>query len=433
MKILFVHQNFPGQFLHLAPELQRRGHDCLALTDSQNKRASAIPVVRYRHDGVAVDPAATRLGRNYTQMSDRGVTAARAACQLRDTKDYTPDLIIGHSGWGETLFLKDVWPSARLIVYAEFYYRGRGADVGFDAEFNPPNFDQVMIAQGRAAHLGQALLHADAGLSPTLWQAGSFPAPLRKLIEVIHDGVDTTKMQPNAQATYTLPNGAILRAGDEVLTFVNRNLEPYRGYHIFMRALPRILKARPDAQVVIVGGDEVSYGAAPKGAKGWKEAIFDEVRNRIDPAHVHLLDRVHFLGRVSYDHFTQLMQISRAHAYLTYPFVLSWSMLEAMAAGALIVGSRTAPVEEVIQHAENGLLVDFFDVPAWEAALIDALENPQDYAHLRLAARQTILDRYDLRAIALPRLLAFVEDQMPNAPSTPALPSVPASTASHRP
>ena len=411
MKILFVHQNFPGQFLHLAPELQRRGHDCLALTDGQNKRTSAIPVVRYRHDGVVVDPAATRLGRNYTLMSDRGVTVARAASQLRDTKGYVPDLIIGHSGWGETLFLKEVWPNARLIVYAEFYYRGRGADVGFDAEFNPPNFDQVLIAQGRAAYLGQAMLHADAGLSPTQWQANSYPAPLRKMIEVIHDGVDTAKMKPDPQAAFTLPNGKVLRAGDEVLTFVNRNLEPYRGYHIFMRALPRVLAKRPDAQVVIVGGDEVSYGAAPKGAKGWKDTILDELRSKIDPACAHVLDRVHFLGRVPYDQFTTLMQISRVHAYLTYPFVLSWSMLEAMSAGALVIGSRTAPVEEVIQHGKNGLLVDFFDVPGWEAALIDALANPQDYLHLRQSARQTILDRYDLCSIALPRLVAFVEGQ----------------------
>jgi glycosyltransferase involved in cell wall biosynthesis len=406
VKILFVHQNFPGQFLHLAPELQRRGHECRALTDGKNQRPSAIPVVRYRHDGVVIDPAATRLGRNYTLMSDRGVTVARAAVQMRDTQGYSPDVIIGHSGWGETLFLKEVWPSARLIVYAEFYYRGQGADVGFDAEFNPPNFDQVMIAQGRAAHLGQALLHADAGLSPTDWQANSYPAPLRDLIKVTHDGVDTAVMQPNPHASFTLPNGKKLRAGDEVLTFVNRNLEPYRGYHIFMRALPRVLAARLDAQVVIVGGDEVSYGAAPPGAKGWKEKILDEMRGQID------LTRVHFLGRVPYDHFTSLMQISRAHAYLTYPFVLSWSMLEAMAAGALIVGSRTAPVTEVIKHGSNGLLVDFFDVAGWSEMLIDALARPAAYAHLRMAARQTILDQYDLRGQSLPRLVAYVEAQM---------------------
>ena len=407
MKVLFVHQNFPGQFLRLAPELQRRGHECLALTDGQNKRPSAVPVVRYKHDPVAVDPAATRLGRNYTQMSDRGVTAARAACQLRDTKGYVPEVIIGHSGWGETLFLKEVWPSARLIVYAEFYYRGQGADVGFDPEFNPPSFDQVMIAQGRAAHLGQALLHADDGLSPTEWQANSFPAPLRKLIDVIHDGIDTDVLVPNGDAAFTLPNGTVLRAGDEVLTFVNRNLEPYRGYHIFMRALPAVMAARPDVQVVIVGGDEVSYGAPPKGAKGWKDRILAEVEGKIDMA------RVHFLGRVPYDQFTALMQITRVHAYLTYPFVLSWSMLEAMSAGALIVGSRTAPVQEVINHGKNGLLVDFFDVGGWALVLAHALGNPQEYGHLRLAARQTILDRFDLRSQSLPRLVDYIESTRP--------------------
>jgi glycosyltransferase involved in cell wall biosynthesis len=408
LKVLFVHQNFPGQFLHLAPELQRRGHDCLALTDSQNKRTSTTNTVRYRHDTLAIDPAATRLGRNYTLMSDRGVAAARAACQLRDTKGYVPDVIIGHSGWGETLFLKEVWPSAKLIVYAEFYYRGQGADVGFDAEFNPPNFDQVMIAQGRAAYLGQALLHADAGLSPTRWQASSYPDPLHGQIKVIHDGVDTTVMQPNPQATLTLPNGKTLRAGDEVLTFVNRNLEPYRGYHIFMRALPKVLAARPNAEVVIVGGDEVSYGAAPQDAKGWKDVILSEVRDKLD------LTRVHFLGRVPYDHFTALMQVSRAHAYLTYPFVLSWSMLEAMSAGALVVGSSTPPVQEVIQHGTNGLLVNFFDLPAWEKTLIGALGNPSAYFDIRRAARQTIVDRYDLRAISLPRLVEFVESHTPD-------------------
>jgi glycosyltransferase involved in cell wall biosynthesis len=406
VKILFVHQNFPGQFLHLAPEMARRGHECLALTDVVNQRAASIPVARYKHEPLKVDPAQTRLGRNYTTMSDRGVTVARAALQLRE-KGYVPDVIFGHSGWGETLFLKEVWPEAKLLVYAEFYYKGRGADVGFDPEYSPANFDQVMIAQGRTTHLGQALTHADAGLSPTEWQASTYPAPLRRMIEVIFDGVDTDVMVPNAAASVTLPDGKVLKAGDEVLTFVNRNLEPYRGYHIFMRALPAVLAARPGCQVVIVGGDEVSYGNAPKGQKGWKETILSEVRDKLD------LGRVHFIGKVPYPTFTALMQVSRAHAYLTYPFVLSWSMLEAMAAGAMIVGSRTAPVQEVLQDGVNGRLVDFFDVPGWQVALIDALANPAAYLHLRRAARETILARYDLKGHCLPRMVQFVERHGP--------------------
>ena len=407
MKILFVHQNYPGQFLHLAPELARRGHQVLALTDSTNTRQSPVKTLRYKHDAPKVDPAQTRLGRNYTLMSDRGVTVARAAMRLRDQDGFEPDVIFGHSGWGETLFLKEVWPRAKLIVYAEFYYRGVNADVGFDREFAPYGFDQVLIAQGRAAHLGQALVHADAGLAPTRWQASTYPASLRPMVRVIHDGVDTSVMTPNPDASVTLPDGRVLHAGDEVLTFVNRNLEPYRGYHIFMRALPAILAARPEAQVLIVGGDEVSYGAPPNGAKGWKDLILSEVKDRIDPA------RVHFLGKVAYPVFVSIMQISRVHAYLTYPFVLSWSMLEAMAAGCVVVGSDTAPVREVLRHEKNGLLVDFFDVGAWSSTLIDVLAEPGKYDALRVSARRSVLEHYDLRRVCLPQMVDFVESFAP--------------------
>jgi len=407
VKVLFIHQNFPGQFLHLAPELAKRGHQCLALTNAKNNRASAIPVLRYKHDTPEVDPAATRLGRNYTLMSDRGVSVARAARQLRDERGYTPDVIFGHSGWGETLFLKEVWPTAKLIVYAEFYYKGVGADVGFDPEFSTAGFDQVMIAQGRTAHLGQALLHADAGVSPTEWQASTYPAPLRRMISVIHDGVDTDALAPDPAARFALPDGRVLHAGDEVLTFVNRNLEPYRGYHIFMRALPAVLKARPEAQVVIVGGDEVSYGVAPKGEKGWKERILTEVRDQLD------LSRVHFMGKVPYANFRALLHVSRVHAYLTYPFVLSWSMIEAMAAGCHIVASDTAPVTEAITDGQNGTLVNFFDVAAWSEKLTEALANPARFQPLRDAARQTALARYDLRRHCLPRMVDFVEGFAP--------------------
>lgn len=408
MKILFVHQNFPGQFLHLAPEMQKRGHDCLALTDAANNRATAIQVLKYRHSSPAPDPAACRLGRNYTQMSDRGVTVARAALQMRE-KGYVPDVIFGHSGWGETLFLKEVWPEAKLIVYAEFYYKGRGADVGFDPEFDKPSFDQVMIAQGRTAHLGQALIHADAGLSPTLWQASTYPPTLRDRITVIFDGVDTDLVRPDPSASLTLPNGRVLRAGDEVLTFVNRNLEPYRGYHTFIRALPRVLADRPEAQVVIVGGDDVSYGRAAPEGRTWKDIFLSEVEGRLD------LSRVHFMGKVPYPTFVSMMQVSRVHAYLTYPFVLSWSMLEAMSAGCCVIGSDTAPVRELIQDGVNGRLVDFFDVEGWSKMLIKGLGRPDRFDDLRQAARRTIVENYDLRGVCLPRMVEFVEGFAPKA------------------
>ncbi len=255
MKILFVHQNFPGQFLHLAPALAARGHDCVALTDGSNDRAAGIASIRYRFDPPAVDPAETRLGRTYTQMGDRAVCVARAAARMR-AKGYVPDVIFGHSGWGETLFLKEVWPEARLLIYAEFYYRGAGADVGFDPEFQKPSLDASMIAQGRAAHLGQALLHADGGIAPTGWQASTFPRALRPMIEVIHDGIDTARIGPDPTATLTLPSGRVLRPGDEVVSFVSRNLEPYRGWHILARALAR----RADGSARRTGGDRGGRG-----------------------------------------------------------------------------------------------------------------------------------------------------------------------------
>lgn len=402
MKILFVHQNFPGQFLHLAPELQRRGHEVTALTDQVNKRDTGIRTLRYKHTAEKPDPVACRLGRTYTEMTDRGVTCARAAQVMRDQHGYVPDVVFGHSGWGETLFLREVWPEARHIIYAEFYYRATGADVGFDPEFSRRSLDQAMISNARAGYLGHSMLHADAALSPTRWQASTFPDALQPMIEVIFDGVNTEVMRPNAAASLTLPNGRMIKAGDEVLTFINRNLEPYRGYHTFMRALPAVMAARPEAQVVIVGGDDVSYGARPANST-WKEIFLSEVRSQID------LSRVHFLGKVPYPDFVALMQISRVHAYLTYPFVLSWSMLEAMAAEAYIVGSATKPVQELIKHGENGTLVDFFDVPGWSRALIEGLESPARFVHLRKAARQTILGGYDLQSQCLPRIADFVE------------------------
>jgi glycosyltransferase involved in cell wall biosynthesis len=401
LKLLFVHQNFPGQFLHLAPEMQRRGHDVRAIADAANTTADLVPTRRYSFKPEEVDAKAARLGRNYTVMSDRGVVTARLARRMRD-EGYVPDVIFGHSGWGETLFLKEVWPEAKLLVYAEFYYRGHGADSGFDPEFQRKGFDQQMIAQGRASYLAQSLVHADMGLCPTEWQASTHPPALRRQIEVLFDGVDCDRLAPNPTARFTLPDGRVLRPGDEVLTFVNRNLEPYRGYHVFMRALPAVLAARPGCQVVIVGGDGNSYSFAPKQGGTWKDVILDEVKDRLD------LSRVHFVGKVPHGRLVDLYHVSRAHAYLTYPFVLSWSMVEAMAAGALVVGSRTAPVEEMIKDGVTGRLVDFFDVTAWSDRLTEVLANPDRQHPLRDAARHLVRERYDLRSVCLPKQVALL-------------------------
>ena len=401
MKILFVHQNFPGQFPHLAAELVKRGHDVVALTDENNQRRTSIRTMRYKApDAVKTD---SPLGRSYSEYAERGLLTARGARAMRDKHHYTPDLIIGHPGWGETLFLKEIWPDAKLMVYAELLYRTRGHDVGFDPEVSPATDEARFMAIGRSAHLIQAMVQADGAISPTRYQADSFPAELREKITVIHDGIDTARVRPDPDARLTLPDGTVLTAQDEVLSFVSRSLEPYRGFHIFMRALPQVLKERPDAHVVLIGGDGVSYGGKPRDAGSWKEKLLAEVGNQLD------LSRVHFLGRVPYDSYLSLLQVARVHCYLTYPFVLSWSLTEAMAAGCYIVGSDTDPVRELVKDGENGRLVPFFDINALAKALILGLSGDPEAPRLKQAARETILQGYDLRRHCLPAQIDWVE------------------------
>ena len=405
MRVLFVHQNFPAQFVHVAPALAARGHDVLGMTTDQHKNPSPVPVLRYKWTPRAFETRTHGLGATYAEMTYRGQVVATAAAELRSKRGYVPDIVFGSIGWGETLFLREVWPEARHLLYAELFYRPRGLDVGFDPEYSSGSLASRMAVTARQGHLLLAINGADKLLSPTRWQASSFPADVQSRMTVIHDGIDTDRVRPaEGAASVQIPSTQLrFRKGDELLTFINRNLEPHRGCHIFLRALPAVLEARPHAQVVVVGGNGRSYSPSPGPEKSWKQIFLDEVGPRLD------MSRVHFVGQIPYATFVDLMRVTRVHAYLTYPFVLSWSMLEAMSAGALVIGSRTPPVEEVIEHGSNGLLVDFFDVEAWSEALIEALAEPARFDHLRREARRSIVERYDLRTRCLPRLLDFIE------------------------
>jgi len=410
MNILFIHQNFPGQFKFLAPALVSQGHTVVAMTMQKVQSATwqgvrLVPYTASRGTTPQVHPWVS----DFETKTIRGEACFKAALQLKET-GFAPDVIIAHHGWGESLFLKEVWPQAKLGIYCEFFYHPQGADVGFDPEFPPK--DAGDACRLRLKNLNN-LLHfevADAGISPTHWQASTFPEPFRSKITVVHDGIDTQAVAPNPQVRLTLNGQLNLTKGDEVITFVNRNLEPYRGYHVFMRALPAILKNRPNARVLIVGADDVSYGTRPTqeehGGTKWKDIFAAEVRAQISDAD---WSRVHFLGHVDYRHFVPLLQLSTVHVYLTYPFVLSWSLLEAMSVGCAIVASDTQPLHEAIKHDETGRLVDFFDVAGLANEVCALLDDPAARQRLGQNARAFAQANYDLKMVCLPRQLAWVE------------------------
>lgn len=406
MKVLCVHQNFPGQYLHIVRYLGAQAeHQVVFITQRKDAELPGVKKIVYKpHRSI------TPQVHHYLRESEAAVLnaqeVARIALNLRKA-GFIPDVMLGHNGWGEIWYLKDIFPEAPLIGYFEFFYRLQGADVCFDPA-DPITPDTA--PRLRTKNLGNllALDTADLGHCPTEWQKSVYPRRYHPILNVIHDGIDTSIIEPDRAARLQIADKEVeFAAGEEIVTYVARNLEPYRGFPTFMRSLPKVLDARPNARVIIAGGDEVSYGARLPAGQSYRQKMLAELDGSID------LSRVHFLGKIPYAQFIKVLQISRVHVYLTYPFVLSWSMLEAMAAGCLIVGSRTPPVEEVIQHAGNGLLVNFFSPDEVADRLIDALEDSNSFASLRQNARQTIVDRFDLRTICLPAQLRLLNMLVP--------------------
>ena len=378
MRLLVVHQNFPGQFGHFVNEWSKRpGWDVRGLgRETAPGLLGFDKLLRYK---------LARTGRPnqhpyLRQMEDatlHGQATARAMLDMKKS-GFTPDVILAHPGWGETLYAKDVFPDARLVHLCEWYYNAQGQDLDFDPEFPLSFDDRARIRTWNALHTLN-LTNCDAAVTPTYWQRSRHPEIFQPKITVQHEGIPTHLLGPDPDAAIKTPTGVVLKAGDPVITYVARNLEPYRGFHIFMRALEKIQKAHPTCHAVIVGGDGVSYGRKPAKAKSWREQMLAEVS--LDAT------RTHFLGKVPYETYRRVLQVSAVHTYLTYPFVLSWSLLEAMACGALVVGSNTAPVREVAVEGQNLTLVDFFNDSILSSSLVDILKNPDQYKSTREKAR----------------------------------------------
>lgn len=403
MKILFIHQNFPGQYLHLVRHLGAMpGNELVFITQRGDARLPGVRNIIYKpHRKV------NQNQHHYLSDTEAGLlnaqAVARVALELKES-GFIPDVMLGHNGWGEIWYLKDVFPNTPLIGYFEFFYRFQGADVGFDPA-EPLIFDAA--PRIRTKNLGNllGLDAADLGQTPTQWQRSLYPPQYQDMLQVTHEGIDTQIVTPDQNIRLNLPDlGIELTRDDEVVTYVARNLEPYRGFPSLMRSLPAILAQRPNAQILIVGGDEVSYGHHLPAGQTHKQRMLAELASSLD------LKRVHFLGKVPYTTYLKILQVSSVHVYLTYPFVLSWSMLEAMSAGCLLIASKTSPVEEVIRDGENGFLVDFFSEAEISERVVTALEAGRNgYALLRKNARRTIVEKYDLRTICLPAQLELLE------------------------
>ena len=402
MKILFLHPNFPAQFRHLATVLgQDPRNTVIYATNRREGNIAGVNKVIYGKSR-EVRPET----HHYVRPLESAVLEAQGVYRvLQKLKDrgFYPDIVYGHSGWGPTLFIKDIFPQATLLCYFEWYYKAYGSDASFDPS-EPLSADDEARIRIKNAPILLDLVSCDRGLSPTQWQRSQFPPEFQSKIKVHHDGIDTNYFQPLPNAKLFLPRINLdLTNATEIITYVARGMEPYRGFPQLIETISILQQKRPQCHFVIVGKNRVAYGKNLPDGKTYKEAMLEKFS--LD------LSRVHFTDLLPYDEYLQVLQASSVHIYLTRPFVLSWSMLEALSTGCLIVASDTAPVTEVIEDNVNGLLVNFFDPQQISDRVIEALDNPERMAAIRDRARKTILENYDL-ANLLPQHLQWVKDSV---------------------
>ncbi len=407
MNILFVHQNMPGQYRELLMWLVAQGgHRIVFLTQRKDAPQIAGVTTRIYATHHKAPDKAYGLSKVWEEATGAGFGAAMAAREL-DRDGFRPDLILGHTGWGELLFMKQIWPDVPILGFFEYFYNATGGLVGFDPD-EPVSDHMPFLMEARNAVPYTAIQHVDLGHVPTEWQKQTFPASFHDKFYTCHDGIRTDRLGPDPDVSLNLGRlDRPLTRQDEVFTYLARNLEHARGFHVFMAALPKILAARPQARVLVVGGDDVSYGRRSKHPKGLRAELTEKLGDRVD------WDRVHFLGRVPYSAYCQVVQISRCHLHLTMPFVLSWSLLESMAMQATIVASDVPSVREALSHGETGMLVGFFDPEALADQVIDVLANPGAYAHLGPAARAHVVGKYDFLTRCLPEHIRQMNSLVP--------------------
>ena len=413
-KILVIHRNSPGQFERLMRRMVADGHHVVSIGQSATLRSLEPMPNQIRHYQYQVQAVETNqvhpFVANYESHMRRATGVAKVALQVQ-AEGFEPDLVLAHTGWGEALLLKDVFPKARFAGFFEFFYHAYDSDVDFDPEYEP-NLDDRAKARLKNVTSWASFDVFDVGYSPTEWQRSLYPPEMQTRLAVIHDGIDTELAQP--KPTVALRLGSVRLTGGNrekpVISFVARSLERYRGIHTFVRSLPAIQAALPGAEIVIIGEEDTSYGRPRPDGKSHLKAAIEEVKDQID------FKRLHVLGSVEHKVMLAVMQASTAHVYLTFPFVLSWSMLEAMACGAEVIGSDVASVREVITDKKTGHLVDFNDPDAIAKKVIAVCRKPSK--KIKEAGRQLVVDRYDWETRSKDPLYKLLELDAPTLGKT---------------
>ena len=400
MRILFLHSNFPAQFRHVATALARDSKNQVVFgTQRKEGNIPGVQKVLYETSRQA-RPETHHYVRNLENAVLQGQGFYREAQKLK-AQGFIPDIVYGHCGWGAELFTKDIFPKATFLGFFEWYYHAHGTDADFDPA-DPIDADTEAKIRVKNATMLLDLVSCDRGLCPTNWQKQQFPPEYHSKLTVRHDGVETRFFKPNPGAKLVLPSVNLdLSGAEEIVTYATRGMEPYRGFPQFMEAAALIQQRRPKAHIVVVGEDRVAYGKQLPDGQTYKQLMLEKLD--LDTS------RIHFTGSLPYSQYLQVLQASSAHVYLTRPFVLSWSMIEAMSVGCAVIGSRTAPVQEVIQDGYNGLLVDFFSPEEIAQRVDEVLDHPDRLAALRTRARETVVQNYDL-ATLLPLHIQWLEE-----------------------
>lgn len=400
MQILFLHPNFPAQFRHLATVLGSNPNNTVVFGTKNERPEWVIPGVKKALFAPSRDPHPGT--HHYVRPLESAVIYGQAVYRMAEqlkTQGFVPDVIYGHSGWGPTIFAKDIYPETPLMCYFEWYYHAYGSDANFDPN-DPLNADDVARIRVKNAPILIDLASCDWGVSPTYWQRSQFPPEFHSKLSVVHDGVDTEFFKPEPGAKLVLPNLDLSHV-DELVTYVARGMEPYRGFPEFIEAVGYIQERRPNCHVVVVGSDRVCYGKSLPNGETYKDYMLKKIP--LD------LTRVHFVGSLPYGLYLKVIQASDVHIYLTRPFVLSWSMIESMSTGCLVLGSDTQPVREVITDGENGLLVDFFSPKQIAMRVDEVFNHPTRMAEIRKKARETAIERYAMPML-LKRHIQLIED-----------------------